>query len=262
MIQISRSELSRLRDAQLDIFYANLVAFFKTEEPILFATLSDEQCRVWAQAMHTRCLEHQFSTAASIYAWADFSLLLGSHFHRDALYADLMAIISAVTPLTERGTMLRAQTWVGDYLQKVRGPKNEHAVTALKNIRAFHDAHLDPADFHPPTDKPLDQYVAEIVQASCQPLNQYHDVAQIRARASACMAHCQTHYALQQPWHICCMSLLGMFFGAGFDVDELYPWIQKPLSRAPEIGGEKAVEKLVSRTRIWLDNVLSPVKNT
>jgi len=49
---------------------------------------------------------------------------------------------------------------------------------------------------------------------------------------------------------------LGLSFGVAFDLDELYPWIQRTLDNMARRGPERCVEKLASRSLIWLEHTL------
>lgn len=260
MLKIREQQVQILADAQLHGFYTDLAVFFRTQEPALFKTLSDEQAVDFARACHRRCEDYGLRMTASVYAWADFSILVGSHFFRDPCYRDLEQEIKNASPFTERDAMLRAQDWLTVYLAQVRGERNEHATAALQRVHEFHREHRGPEAFEVPAATEFDEYLTQLAGQLHPQLLDYHGPLLVRERVQNILSHCQRHYGLTGRWHLCFMTLMGMSFGAGFDSDELYPWIQKSLSQADEVGPEAAVEKLARRAYVWTERVLSPTE--
>lgn len=237
-------------------FYEELVAFFTEEEPALFKTLEHDEGLAFAKACHDRCVHYGLQAGTSIYAWADFSILVGSHFYRDPFFLPMMTRIKRGSVFTEDERMEEARTWLADYLPAVRGPDNAHAANALRGLQQLHAAYPDPAGFSVPQEWALPDYVAGLCREIYPQLVEYHGEDAVRDRVRMIVHQCERYYGLKGEWHLKFMALMGMSFGVGFDYDELYPWIQRPFDRVEQTGPEAAVERLARRTKVWVAHVL------
>jgi hypothetical protein len=241
-------------------FHQDIVDFFEAEEPALFKTLSAAQKLAFVEACHGRAQRYGLKMAASIYAWVDAAILVGSHFHQDIFFKELTTEIEkAATAFDERDCMGRVQERLSAYLLAVRGEKNEHAIKALQCIRAYYEQQQYPSAVITGSGQPLEEYVTALTARIHPELHAYHGGPMVREKCAGLIHRSQSYYGITGEWHLICMCMLGLSFGAGFDFDELYPWIRRTLNKVPQLGPEGCVEKLVSRSVIWLDHVL---KNT
>jgi len=257
-MRIGQQQKHSLTNASQQAFYTDLCAFYAAQEPDLFRTLNAEQQMAFARSCHIRATEHGLRKGASIYAWADFAILAGSHFYRDPFFRPMMARLEQVSMFTEADDIAQARDWLAEWLAAVRGPDNAHAADALRKMQAFHDAYSKPADFALPAGWAPAQYCASMCREFYPQMVEYHGDDLVLARITEITTRAQTYYGLTGEWHLCFMAFLGMSFGTGFDFDELYPWIANPLQHMDKLGPEACVEKLAGRSKIWLDHVLDP----
>lgn len=262
MIRISEQQKHNLAEAKREAYYKELGAFFAAEDPALFSTLSEAQRIAFARACHQRCEHFGLHSTPAIYGWADISILIGSHFYRDPFFRPVMAELERANLFNEEEALQRAQDWLGAYLVEVRGSENEHASAALKRVKAFHDMNPDPQAFAIPSGWNIDAFLVEKSTEIYPQQTEFHGDALVLERVRQLLQQTQNYYGVTEAWHLCFMTLLGMSFGTGFDFDELYPWIQKPLGRVKDRGPEACVEKLASRTMIWVEHVLDPEESS
>lgn len=263
MLKIQPAQRNSFERAEIKQFHEDIVLFFEKEEPALFKTLSGPERLSFVKACHARAQRYGLKLAASIYAWVDVSILIGSSFYEDIFFKEItVELEKAATAFDERDCMERVQQWVSAYLPVVRGQKNEHAIAALHRIRAYHAQHKQPCTIMKESDQPLEDFVTDLAAQIHPELHAYHGGPKVREKCAGLIRRSQSYYGITGEWHLISMCILGLSFGGGFDFDELYPWIQRTLSKVPERGPERCVEKLVSRSMIWLDGVLKNGEGT
>jgi hypothetical protein len=257
MFRITTQQKDSFQRALTRQFHQDIVDFFEKEEPALFKTLSAPQKLAFVEACHERAQLYGLKLAASIYAWVDVSILIGSSFHQDIFFKEFTTELKkAATAFDERDCMERVQKRLSAYLLAVRGKKNEHAIKALQRIRAYYEQEQRPSAVLTEPGQPLEEYVTALTARLHPELYAYHGGPMVREKCAGLIHRSQSYYGITGEWHLTCMCILGLSFGAGFDFDELYPWIRKTLDKVPQLGPERCVEKLASRSIIWLDHAL------
>lgn len=263
MFKITTQQRDSLQGASIQQFYQDLADFFQQEEPALFKTLSAPQKLAFVEACHERAQRYGLKLAASIYAWVDVSILIGSYFHQDPFFKEITAELEkAATAFDERDCLERVQEWLSAYLRAVRGEKNQHALQALQRIRAYYEQEKHPSAVMTRPDQSLEDYLIELTARIHPELYAYHGASMVREQCAGLLHRSRSYYGITGEWHLTCMCILGLAFGSGFDSDELYPWIRKTLDKVPQLGPERCVEKLTVRSVIWLDHVLKKTDET
>lgn len=258
MFRITTQQRDSFQRASMRQFHEDIVDFFEKEEPALFKTLSAPQKLAFVEACHGRAQFYGLKLAASIYAWVDISILIGSYFHKDVFFKELMTEIeNAATAFDERDCMERLQGRLSAYLLAVRGNKNQHAIVALQRIRALYEQEQHPSAVMTEPGQALEEYVTALTARIHPELHAYHGGPMVREKCAGLIRRSRSYYGITGEWHLSCMCILGLSFGAGFDFDELYPWIRKTLDKVPQLGPERCVEKLATRSVIWLDHALN-----
>ena len=257
MLRVKAGQREAFQRAAMTQFHQDIVDFFEKEEPALFKTLSAPEKLVFVEACHERAQGHGLTLAASIYAWVDVSILIGSYFHLDIFFKELTTEIEkAPTLFDERECMERVQTWLSAYLLAVRGKKNQHAIKALQRIRGLYEQGKNRSAVLTAPGQSLEEYITALTAQIHPELCAYHGAQVVQEQCAGLIRRSQSYYGITGEWHLTCMCIMGMSFGAGFDVDELYPWIPRTLDRLSQLGPERGVEKLASRATIWLDYAL------
>lgn len=263
MLRVTPQQGTSFQQAEIQQFHWDIVCFFEKEEPVLFKTLSDAQKLGFVASCHSRAQRYGLELAASIYAWVDVSILVGSSFDQDIFFNELTTEIKkAAIAFDERDCMERAQKWLSTYLASARGEKNQFAIRALKRIRSFHALHKQPGVVMTGQVQSLEEFVTDLCAQIYPELHAYHGAPTVREKCAGLIKHSQSYYGITGEWHLVSMCMLGLSFGVGFDFDELYPWIQRTLGKVEQLGPERSVEKLVSRSMIWLDHVLKNTEQT
>jgi hypothetical protein len=254
--RLDTDQQNRLKAVALRDFCRDLSNFFAAEDPVLFGTLSERHRLVFAEACHRRALRFGLTQAASVYAWADTSILIGSHFAQDILFQDIRAVLEQGSAFDERKVMQDVQDKVNLYLSEVRGEGNCHAVRALNRIHDTLTSMPTPAHFHLSPGQGIEGYLAGLAGDLYPEYAAFHGPARIGESVGQFTHRSRSYYGISENWHLTVMAVMGMAFGAGFDFDELYPWIRGTLERSAEIGPEKSVERLAAKADIWLKATL------
>jgi hypothetical protein len=137
---IRDEQMEELRKAPLRAFEDEMVAHLAEFSPPLFKAVKENQMRVVICLGIARAGKYGITFRGPIRFYLELMLLFGSHFDTDPQYPWAAEILRDSAPQMSRAERLYERTL--DYRKNVGGPKDAHALQALRNIRVLVDQPL------------------------------------------------------------------------------------------------------------------------
>lgn len=198
-----------------------------------------------------RASEYGFTTRGPVQFYLELMLAFGSDFDRDPQFSWMRAALTEEGDQTQRAQDLYAA--VNRYLDEVNGPRAEHSIAALQQVRSV-------------TVESLSQVGSDLEAQAGLWLRSFHprrcDFAGENAlRQLLPLAREASHkYRLAEPEGSALLLGLMFMFGAGVCTDPMFPWLRRTLEPPPGQAAQSNLARLLRRGQTYVEQMLSQLQ--
>jgi hypothetical protein len=249
MLVIRQDQMHVFKRAALKKFEDELVEHLKTFAPKLFEIRGKECIRKTVQMGMQRAREYGFTYRGPIRFYLEAMFSLGSDFDTDPQMPwalELLTTTEEASDQMSRADQLYRQLII--YMNKVMGPDNRFAITALRRLStADQDVFMLPSDHFSAFFTLFRSYYPEkYTHVGEEQLTILINKGKETAKK----------FGLDSIQGKSLIIILMFAIGHGITRDPLYPWVKDTLT-SPQFEGEgERVNRLFKRTRTYLESTL------
>lgn len=248
-MKIRKEQLDAMQEVRLPEFEDRMVEHLAKFSPLHTKSLGEKGIRVLIRAGMQRAENHGFTRRGPVKFYIECTIFMGIDFDTDPQYAQAAEILadSSIADQTERAD--RVHAWLMELLAAAGGPDRKYAREALKRARKMS---VEPIPVSSPT---FESQIFKRMEENHPEKVAYLGETRLLGLVPRAIKEAKK-YSISNDAGVC--FLLGLMFAVGHGVagDPKYPWISKTLNNRTITDPEKRVERLYSKTMIYLDHVL------
>jgi hypothetical protein len=248
-MKIRKEQLEAIEEVRLPEFEDYMVEHLANASPLHSKSLGEKGIRTLIRAGMQRAREHGFTQRGPVKFYIETTILLGIDFDTDPQYPQAAEILDdpSIPDQTDRAD--RVHAWLMEFLDAAGGPDRQYARRALQRARQI------PHEPIPVSSPTFDSQIIERMRETHPEKVDYLGEPVLRRLIRRAIKEAKK-YGVANDAGVCLFVGLMFAVGHGFVGDPKYPWIAKTLTNGAVTDPDKRVERLYSKTMVYLDQVL------
>lgn len=247
---IRNEQMQALSLVPEEAFQLQLVEEMRQFAPWHAQILGDSGLLRCVEFAKRRAASYGFTNRGPIRLYLQMIFLLGADFDSDPLLPWAAAALSTPSTADQTARATSLYRALDHYIQHVAGPANSFAKQAL--ARAHVELSTSPGDDEKFSDEIIFDTLRRVYPEKCD----YAGESAVRQSIQLGKAAAERHSTNGQGVVLFCGLIFAL--GHGFETDPHLPWIGKTLNE-PGLTGSRLVQRLSSRVKTYLDQVIANV---